>query len=262
MPIDVGAPYDNLPAAELKERVLAFASNPIEERWNRSLLGQYVNTVIPRSIFLRNACVDAHILDLGAGDGGLAIFKSWPFVTRPDLRMHAVSLEVGERFELYEDYEISNFEQALPDFGGMQFDSIICSHFIEHLSNPARALQFFGARLKPGGSVYLEWPHPVSKKMPSMTLLQERCINVMTVNFFDDKTHIEAWPMFEIAEGLQAAGLQINTAGRVWLDFLADQLMAHGRMDNNAVDLTYAVWYKFAWAQYLIATKPHPGGTI
>ncbi len=262
MPIDVGAPYDNLPLAELKERVLAFASNPIEERWNRSLLGQYVNTVIPRSVFLRNACVNAHILDLGAGDGGLAIFKSWPFVTRPDLRMHAVSLEVGERFDLYEDYEISNFEQTLPDFGGMPFDSIICSHFIEHLSNPARALQFFGARLKPGGSVYLEWPHPVSKKMPSMTLLQERGVNVMTINFFDDKTHIEAWPMFEIAEGLQAAGLQINTAGRVWFDFFADQLMAHGKTDNNAVDLTYAIWYKFAWAQYLIATKPYPAGTI
>jgi len=44
----------------------------------------------------------------------------------------------------FEHYEISNFEETLPDFGGMLFDSIICSHFIEHVANPARALQFFG----------------------------------------------------------------------------------------------------------------------
>lgn len=256
MLMTVAAPFDDLSNADLEKRVLEFAEAPAEERWKKPLLDQYLNTVIPRAVFLRNAPAGADLLDLGAGDGGLAVFKSWPFVTRPDIRMHAVSLDVGERFDLYEDYELGNFEEVLPNFGGMQFDSIICSHFIEHLTDPMRALRFFGARLKPGGTVYIEWPHAVSKNMPSLSVLRDRGVNVMTTNFFDDTTHVEAWPMPEIAEGLRAAGLQINACGRVWFDFIADQLMAYGRADDNPVDLTYAVWYKFAWAQYLIASKP------
>lgn len=256
MSIAVAAPYDALSRTDLEKRVIEFVQSDIAGRWDKSILDQYVNTVIPRSIYLRNAPADGHLLDLGAGDGGLAILKAWPLVTRADLRMHAVSLDAGDRFDLYEDYELGDFEKTLPDFGGLLFDSIVCSHFIEHLADPMRALRFFAARLKPGGTVYLEWPHPVSKIMPSLTVLQALGVNVMTTNFYDDGTHVDAWAMPDIVEGMQAAGLQINACGRVWFDFIADQLLAYGKATSNAVDLTYAVWYKFAWAQYLIASKP------
>jgi len=256
MVFNVASPFDNLSQADLQKRVLDFASSRLTKNWDKSILDQYVNAVIPRSIFFRSAAANAHLLDLGAGDGGLATLKVWPFVTRRDIRMHAVSLEEGAQFSLYEDFELADFEKTLPDFNGLLFDAIMCSHFIEHISDPLRALQFFATRLKPGGAVYLEWPHPVSKKMPSLTVLRDMGIDVMTTNFYDDLTHKEAWEMNDIASGLQSTGLQINACGRVWFDFLADELMTHGKATNNAVDMTYAVWYKFAWAQYLIASKP------
>jgi SAM-dependent methyltransferase len=256
MVFNVASPFDNLSQSDLENRVLNFASSEKSETWDKIVLDQYVNTVIPRSIFVRNTSANAHLLDLGAGDGGLATLKSWPLVTRRDIRMHAVSLEEGEQFSLYEDFELSDFEEALPDFNGIFFDAIMCSHFIEHISDPLRALRFFADRLKPGGAVYLEWPHPVSKLMPSLTVLRDIGVDVMTTNFYDDLTHKEAWAMDYIASGLESTGLQISACGRVWFDFVADELMTHGKAMNNAVDMTYAIWYKFAWAQYLVASKP------
>ena len=70
-------------------------------------------------------------------------------------------------------------------------------------------------------------------------------------------TALEQEAMAEIVDGAQAAGFQINTTGRVWFDFLADPLIAHSSTHNNSADLACAVWYKFIWAQYLIATEPH-----
>jgi 2-polyprenyl-3-methyl-5-hydroxy-6-metoxy-1,4-benzoquinol methylase len=256
MVFNASAPFDSLSRAELREHVLKFVASEFPIHWDKGLLDQYVNSVIPRSIFVRNAPENAHLLDLGAGDGGLAMLKSWPLVTRRDLRMHAVSLECGAQFSQYEDYELGNFEETLPNFDGMLFDAIICSHFIEHITDPTRALQFFSKRLKPGGAVYVEWPHPFSKNMPSLTVLRDVGVNVMTTNFYDDLTHKEAWEMDYIASGIESAGLRISACGRVWFDFVADQLMAHGRNSNNIVDMTYAIWYKFAWAQYIVASKP------
>ncbi|WP_292528813.1 bifunctional 2-polyprenyl-6-hydroxyphenol methylase/3-demethylubiquinol 3-O-methyltransferase UbiG [Methylocystis sp.] len=256
MVFNVASPFDNLSPADLQRQVMDFASSENPKTWDKTILDQYVNCIIPRSIFFRNTAANAHVLDLGAGDGGLATLKSWPLVTRRDIKMYAVSLEKGAQFSLYEDFELGNFEEALPNFNAMLFDAIMCSHFIEHISDPIRALQFISTRLKPGGSVYLEWPHPMSKNMPSLTKLHDIGVNVMTTNFYDDLTHKEAWTMDHIASGLESKGLRISACGRVWFDFIADELMAHGKAANNAIDLTYAVWYKFAWAQFVVASKP------
>ena len=256
MSISLAAAYDGLSQKRLKKLALDFVKSSTPADWDKSLLDQFVYTVIPRSIFLRSLPRGAHVLDLGAGDGSLAIFKGWPLVSRPDIKMYAVSLDVGERFDLYESYELSNFEEKLPDFGGMMFDAVVCAHFIEHLTDPSRALKFFSSRLKPGGRVYLEWPHPISKTMPSLTAFHELGVKVMTTNFFDDQTHVDAWNIDKIVEYASDAGLQINTYGRLWFDYAADQLLAHGKASNDPVALTYAVWYKFAWAQYLLLSKP------
>ena len=185
-------------------------------------------------------------------DAGLQFDEVVVYVDISDVQDEAIYYRYGPDG----DFELGNFEEALPNFNGMLFDAIMCSHFIEHISDPIRALQFISTRLKPGGSVYLEWPHPMSKNMPSLTKLHDIGVNVMTTNFYDDLTHKEAWTMDHIASGLESKGLRISACGRVWFDFIADELMAHGKAANNAIDLTYAVWYKFAWAQFVVASKP------
>lgn len=45
------------------------------------------------------------------------------------------------------------------DFGGAQFDFVICNHTLEHVDEPKRFLDLIKERLRPGGTLYLEVPN-------------------------------------------------------------------------------------------------------
>jgi SAM-dependent methyltransferase len=215
------------------------------------------NTVTPRSVFVKNLRVGARLLDIGAGDGTLSVYRTWPLFPRLDIKMYALSLTKGEHFDDYDAYELKNLQETDDVFVNIDVQAFVCCHFIEHMSDPRRTVEFFRRRLRPGGRVYLEWPHPISKRMPSRTAFINKGIQVSTIRFDDDATHIEAWAMPELSTILRENGFAIETAGRTYFPFLADELRNHGCMKSDPVRTTLAVWAFVGWAQYLVAVKQY-----
>jgi SAM-dependent methyltransferase len=218
-------------------------------------IDQAWNLFLPRTVFLKSLPTASTILDVGAGDGGMAIFKQWPLVQRPDLRLFALSLEIGERFDLYEAFEIKNFEDDPNIFGDQQFDAVVCAHFIEHMSTPRGAIEFFARKLRSGGRLYLEWPHPLAKRIPSRSAIVERGSDIGTTNFFDDDTHVDAWPAEQLIKLLEENGFAIESGGRVYLPWIAEQMRNHALADKDKTRLTLAFWAAFGWAQYLVLNR-------
>ena len=77
----------------------------------------------PRVRFLKTLPYGASVLDLGAGDGSLALFKNWLTPHRPDIQLYGVSLADGPYTAMYDGWENKNFEVDEP-FRGQLFDAV------------------------------------------------------------------------------------------------------------------------------------------
>jgi SAM-dependent methyltransferase len=215
-----------------------------------------MNTMHPRTVFVKTLAHGARLLDMGAGNGGLEVFRRWPPPPRTDLRMYAYSLEKGERFDAYDGHELGNWELGPPAFAGIQFDALFCSHFIEHLADPSAFLRWSAQRLAPGGRLYLEWPSPFSALLPRREDLSARGIKLTIANFHDDRTHRKIHDRSQIVDGLLSSGFFIEAQGYVSLPFLEEELLAHfaGGFED-AFSVQMAFWSKTRWAQYLVAVR-------
>lgn len=210
----------------------------------------------PRTSFLKTLPSDASVVDIGAGDGSLSIFRNWPAPKRQDLRMYAYSIEKGERFDDFEAYEISDWNKAPPDFGATAFDAIVSAHFIEHIDDPATFVTWAGRKLKPGGRAYIEWPSAQSLTLPGKRTLAPSGVDLMVTRFDDDPTH-QALPERETIVRLASeAGFKIETSGIVRLPWFEEELMAHFRDAADRFPSQAAFWSWSGWCQYLILEKP------
>ena len=97
------------------------------------------------------------VLDLGCGSGvfGEALRKLGCSVVFADDQNW---LPPGTPVECFRQVNID--QDDLAALG--QYDLIICSNVIEHLSNPWRLLAAFGSLLRPRGKVYLSWTNWLS----------------------------------------------------------------------------------------------------
>jgi SAM-dependent methyltransferase len=249
-------PYDLMSTVELRHEVLRWARTSGAPRVGKEVFEPYLHSITPRSSFFKMLSPGVRVLDLGAGDGTMSVFRRWPAIERLDLEMYAVSLEKGSHFDAYDGYELGNFENDVPKFSNLTFGAILCAHFIEHLRDPERCMEWMASRLASGGRLYLEWPHIISTRMPTRFEIIDEGLNVMTINFFDDPTHVEAWPMSRLTRAAQKAGLAIESAGRIRFPWAGDELKHHGRMDNDVVATTMGLWFYFGWAQFLTAFRP------
>lgn len=218
-------------------------------------IDQFYHIVLPRNIFFKSLPSNSRILDVGAGDGALAIQKRWPMVERQDVKLYALSLDVGIHFALYENFEVKNFETDPDVFSGQSFDAIVCAHFIEHMSDPARSVEFFARKLRAGGRLYIEWPHPLTKKLPTRMSLLDRGIDVSTFNFFDDQTHVDAWPAEMLTTLFEKSDFAVETGGRIYLPWLGEQMRECAFNEEDNTRLTLGAWAAFGWAQYLVLNR-------
>lgn len=246
--------FDRLTEADLSASVLSWFQAATAPLLSREQLEQAFNFATPRSIFLKTLPLGSRVLDLGAGEGSLVHYLNWPLFERKDIKLHALSLTKGPFYDKYESYELKNFEDNPADvFRGLSFDAIICSHFIEHMRDPMPAINFMRTKLATGGRLYIEWPHPMSTRMPSRFDLIRAGHNVSTIRFTDDPTHVNAYPAHEILKLLADRGFTVETGGRVYLSFLADELRNRAKASNDETLNTMGVWAAFAWAQYMVA---------
>lgn len=248
---------DAMTREQLEAHLDSWVASRGSSHLSNDAVDQYSHLVSPRSIFFRTLPLNANVLDLGAGDGGLSIYKTWPPpIDRPDIKLYALSLEWAERFKEYDGVEIGNFETERLSFGGVKFDAVLCSHFIEHISDLEIVFRFLDDKLAAGARVYFEWPHPHSKVIPPREFFLKRGLPVTTTNFFDDLTHLETWNMQAVVQKIESRGFAIESAGRIHFPFLADRLRDQAKSSNDMSIGTFAVWYKTGWAQYVVWSRP------
>ena len=210
----------------------------------------------PRIAFLKTLKANARVLDVGAGEGSLQVFRGWLEPLREDLRMYAYSLEKGTHFNAYLGYELGNWDKGPPAFSGMQFDGIVAAHFIEHLGDATTFIDWAAQRLAPGGRVYIEWPSQHSLELPKKDELAERGIDVIISNFKDDNTHNRLPDRQAIVNRLEEAALLIDQQGVIKLPFFEEELLAHcATSGDDPVMKLAAFWSKTRWAQYVIASR-------
>ncbi|HEY7579745.1 MAG TPA: methyltransferase domain-containing protein [Acetobacteraceae bacterium] len=210
----------------------------------------------PRCRFIKTLPTHAAVLDVGAGDGSLQIYRRWPAPKRTDLAMYTFALARGALFDQYQGYELGAWPQGKPDFGGTLFDAIVAANFIEHIDAPTDFIGWAASRLTRRGGIFLEWPAEVSLDLPTADELRAVGVDVMTGNYFDDATHRRELPQTKaVHDALRDAGLRIDEAGTVRLPFLHDHLMAIGKSEGDIVPRTLAYWSFTGWCQYVIARR-------
>jgi SAM-dependent methyltransferase len=246
---------DGLSSESLRDHFYAWLEEDCPGEIDPSVLDQAYQLSLPRTVFLRALPHAAKVLDVGAGDGSLTVFKEWPLFARRDLALYALSLERGEHFDNYNAYETKNLENDQNIFEGLTFDAMICAHFTEHIADPSTAIAFFERKLRRGGRIYIEWPHPISTRMPKREDLIALGYDISTLNFYDDGSHIQAWEADGLLRDFEGYGFVLEAGGRVHLPWLGSQMRRHSRAEPNVTRLTMGAWAAFGWAQYAILCK-------
>lgn len=212
-------------------------------------------TFHPRTAFLKTLPVDSKVVDIGAGDGSLSVFRAWPSPERNDLRMYAYSMEKGRLFDDFDGFEVSDWNVTRPEFDGITFDAIICAHFIEHIADPTSFVTWAARKLNERGRVYLEWPSPNSLALPSRAELENVGVPLIISRFDDDHTHRTLPDGDAMAADLQANGFSIAARGIVRLPWLEDEMLAHFSEANDGFSRQAAFWSYTGWSQYIIAER-------
>jgi SAM-dependent methyltransferase len=214
------------------------------------------HTLCQQCRFVKTLPEGAAVLDIGAGDGALQIYRKWPAPARLDLRMYTFAMDRGSLFDQYDGYELGVWPQARPGFGGRRFDAIFAANFIEHIEGPIDFIRWSADRLSARGRIFLEWPRPDSREMPTTAALRAVGIDVMTGNYFDDGTHRGDLPATEaVHAALTACGLRIEGAGVVRVPYFEDHMMAHGKRTDDVVSRTLAYWSFTGWSQFVVARR-------
>lgn len=252
---DFTGPFDGLDDRKLHDHLSCWCAEKSDVSISKQLIEEYYNTISPRSIFFKSCRHRSTLLDVGAGNGALSIYKEWPNIARKDIELYGISLEPIERASAYKEVAISNFETGPLPFGEIKFDTVIACHFIEHLNDPMKFITWVSSTVRPGARVYLEWPHPFSMRMMQRSFFNERGIPAFTTNFMDDYTHVEAWSIEQIIHMCLDNGLVSEAAGRIVLPEIAALLRDIARNEHNIVAGTFAVWATVGWAQYLVLSK-------
>jgi SAM-dependent methyltransferase len=209
----------------------------------------------PRFRFFKNVPDRSRFLDIGAGSGGLQFWRGWHLPNRNDIDMYAVDLAEGEFFNRYTDFQICNLDLQEIKYENNFFDVVFLSHVLEHIHDENRFLRNITRPLKNGGRIYLEIPTPETLNYPSRALFLDQGINVSTMNFFDDRTHVKTYDLDRLEEKLNEVKIRVYERGCIENKFAEDKLFSYGISHNDQELLTYAVWSKLRWAHYIIGEK-------
>lgn len=212
----------------------------------------------PRAIFMKTLPAGATLLDVGAGDGGYEVFRRWPAPARPDIRLFAYSLDKGANFDRYDGYELGNWDRQRPEFGGMTFDAIYSSHFIEHITQRDAFFSWCASRLNTGGRIYVEWPSDAALHCPTMEELAGLGFGPLTANFHDDLTHADLPATDYVLEQMRRNGLTVDARAVVRMPVFENELLRHYRETGDPVSLQFAYWLRTGWCQFVTAWAP-PG---
>jgi SAM-dependent methyltransferase len=238
------------------DEICAWFGQARQPTLEQARVAQLYFTFHPRTAFLKTLGPAAEVVDIGAGDGSLTVFRSWPEPERADLKMYAYSIEKGRYFDDFSGYEISDWNVSRPDFDGKSFDAIVCAHFIEHIEDPASLVAWAASKLKKRGRIYLEWPSPNSLSLPPRKELEELGVPLIISRFDDDDTHRVLPDGDAIVQAMRDSGFTIESRGIVRLPWLEDEMLAHFKDAADGFYRQAAFWSCTGWSQYIVAELP------
>ena len=204
-----------------------------------------------RARFVASLPQRGRLLDLGSSDGQtLRHFAE----LRPDLSLAASDVAGSpENYPPETDFKRANFEADDLPWPDAQFDGITCMHVVEHLQDTAHLFLETARLLKPGGRIYVETPHPKSLTTKSAT---GRAVGQVTMNFFDDPTHVRPVSAEALSQQVKRAGLQpeVNGVSRNLLFAAIYPFYAVVGVTTRKRFVAQLHW--MGWSAYIIARRP------
>jgi SAM-dependent methyltransferase len=158
------------------------------------------------------------ILDVGCGNHSPRITKCY----LPSCVYHGVD---NGRWNLDEQddrcmdrfYRLNiEAEGALAVVPDGQYDAALCSHVLEHLDKPYELISRIAAKVKPGGTLYVETPSPRSLRLPRT---HDGWLGVRgCLSFYDDETHRAPVDLGRVAGILCENGFRVRgpSVSRLW----------------------------------------------
>ena len=205
----------------------------------------------PRFQFFKGLGEGTHLLDIGAGSGGLPYWRQYLPPDRSDLKLSGIDLAEPATREFYENFHVGNLDDGIP-FADGSFDAAFASHVLEHVSSPEQLLSEIGRCVRIGGLVYIEMPTPASKELPRAEEFREAGWPMMISNFFDDGTHRDTFDLLALEAMAQRAHLKVRHRGTIRVPYLEDALIARGCEWKDSELLLYGYWSSTLWAQYAV----------
>jgi SAM-dependent methyltransferase len=216
-------------------------------KWSRWRSIPWIDT---RAAFVAATAIGGRLLDLGTSNGE-TLWHMWEL--RPDLHFFAVDIAPRPaRIPPSAGFAQVDLEsQPLPWPDGF-FDSVTCMHLIEHLKTTENLWREIARVLKPGGRAYIETPGPESVHTPSAP---GKLRGQVTMNFFDDATHILPVPTEMMEKAARECELEVAKVGRSrnWIFAASYPFFAllPARRTRYVAKLHW-----LGWSAYLIAQKP------
>jgi hypothetical protein len=210
---------------------------------------------LPRIVYLKNLPENSVLLDVGAGDGSLILFRDWLAFSRLDLVFVGLSMGPGLHTERYEEFHICDLDKEKPILRKSPTAVIACQ-LVEHVKDYRELLKWFFELLPSGGTVFIDWPSPHTIDLPSRKVFESKGYDITTLNFFDDRTHKNAISIEEIVSSAKELGFLTINQGMVDMPYLASRLRDEGRMKNDVYLLSMAMWLRTNFVSYCTLRKP------
>jgi 2-polyprenyl-3-methyl-5-hydroxy-6-metoxy-1,4-benzoquinol methylase len=203
-----------------------------------------------RAAFVAGTRRNGSLLDLGSSDGETLCHMH---ELRPDLKFASVDIAARPaRTPPDTSFAQANLESDRLPWPDGSFDSITCMHVVEHLKTMSNLWLEISRLLKPGGRVYVETPGLESVDTPTPPAYLQGKI---TLNFYDDPTHVLPVPVDAMESAARAVGLNATKKGhsRNWLFAAAYPVLS---IVSRSRKRYVAKLHWLGWSVYLIAEKP------